>query len=134
MGLSNLILADTQVLYSGDSPVQTFSPGGKVLFNVTNSGLHGVTWYHNGTEIKNSDRIIANETQLVIHQAVTSDAGVYQLRITSLFLSCNESSRSGEWLHLLENLAAYAPVTFILQDNDQGIFYCTFICKIMINL
>ena len=134
MRLSNHILADRPVLYSRNSPVQTFAPGRKVLLNVTNSGLHGVTWYHNRTEIKSSDRISATSTQLAIHQAVTSDAGVYQLRITSLFLSCNESSRSGEWFHLLENLAAYAPVTFILQDNDQGIFYCTFICKIMINL
>ena len=121
MRLSNHILADRPVLYSRNSPVQTFPPGGKVLLNVTNSGLHGVTWYHNQTEIKSGDRISATGTQLAIHQAVTSDAGVYQLRISSLYLSCSESSRSGKWLHLLENLAAYAPVTFFLQEDDQGI-------------
>ena len=112
-----IIPADRQVLYSDDLPIQTFASGGRVTFNVTNSGLHGVTWYHNGTEVDGSDRITVSESQLIIHQAVSSDAGAYQLRITSLFSRCNESL--GAWIHLLENLAAYAPITFILQEIDE---------------
>ena len=112
------------MLYSDNLPVQTFAPGGRVTLNVTrNSGVHGVAWYHNGTEVEGSDRISISESQLIIGQAVSSDAGVYQLRIASLFsiASCNESS--GAWIHLFENLAAYAPLTFILQEADlfQGI-------------
>ena len=119
----NIILADEDVLYTTDAPVQTFAPGGTVTFNVTNSGLHGVTWYHNGIElevVEGSGRISVSERQLIICQAVSSDAGVYQLEITSLFSGCTETKSSGPWFDLLKNLAAFASVTFLLQETNQG--------------
>ena len=67
------------MLFTNNAPIQTFVPGSRVLFNVTNSGVHGVTWHHNGTEVEGSDRINVSESQLIIGQAVSSDAGVYQL-------------------------------------------------------
>ena len=111
-------ISDSEVLIAVNAPIQTFDPGEGVMFSVTNFGLHGVTWYHNGTEVEDSSRISTNDTHLIIHPAVSSDAGVYQLRITSLHSRCIESS--DEWLHLLENLASYAPISFFLQETSQG--------------
>ena len=91
------------------------------------SFIRHLTWYHNGSAVESGDsRVTVNHTNLTIHSATPADAGLYQVKITSITLgpygSTNDSCDS-VWLPLTENHAVYAPVTFILSEECTGIKY-----------
>ena len=84
-----------------------------------------LAWYHNGSEIKNSERrrITNNETSLTITNTVGSDAGQYQVKIRALTISHMNSTECDEHLlPLLENLAVNAPATFLLQEQNLPVY------------
>ena len=109
-----------------------FSSGGTIRLrvNISNDSLAShireLTWYHNETEIGMSNRISIQNggKDLVVQNALSEDAGVYQVEVTSLNFSryyrCDST-----WLYFLKNHAAYGPVTFTvreLRSQDYGKF------------
>jgi len=85
-----------------------------------------LAWYHNGSKITNNERriIATNGTSLTITNTVESDAGQYEVKIDSLKASHLNSSIEcdGNLLPLLENLAANAPATFLLQKHNHLVY------------
>ena len=78
-------------------------------------------WYHNGTRVTSDDRvhIIDNGTELTISNLVQSDAGKYEVKINSIYNTRGSSEPCDvNFLPMLENLALYAPVTFILHESS----------------
>ena len=78
--------------------------------------IHSLVWFHNGTELTTGGRVrIGNAgTSLTIFNMVQSGAGIYEVKISSMNFN-EEGGICGEnLLPLLENLALYAPVTFVL--------------------
>ena len=80
--------------------------------------ISSLAWYHNGTELISDDRIIITNsgTSLTILSMAESDAGKYEVRINSTGSSSAFCDRN--ILPMLENLALYAPVTFLLQESN----------------
>ena len=80
--------------------------------------ISSLAWYHNGTELTSDDRVIIsnNGTSLTISNMAESDAGKYEVRINSIGTNSSFSDRN--MLPMLENLAIYAPVTFLLQESN----------------
>ena len=80
--------------------------------------ISSLAWYHNGTELTSDDRVIVtnNGTSLTLSNMSKSDAGKYEVRINSTG-SCS-SPYDRNIMPLLENLALYAPVTFLLQESN----------------
>ena len=80
--------------------------------------IKSLAWYHNGTQVTSSSRIFIynNGADLVILSMVESDAGKYEVKIHSMeynrihSLICDKNI-----LPMMENMAIFAPVTFILQ-------------------
>ena len=81
-----------------------------------------LSWYHNGTGIVANERmtIFSNSTSLLISDMVESDAGKYEVKISSLIHHGYSSSPTCDIniLRMLENLALHSPVTFYLQQNQ----------------
>ncbi len=83
--------------------------------------VSSLNWYHNGTNISNTDRISItnNGTSLSISNMIDSDAGIYEAKIGSIdyygYGSSSECDQS--FLPVLEVLALHAPVTFIVQQH-----------------
>ena len=83
--------------------------------------INSLAWYHNGTRVTSDDRvhIINNGTELTISNVVQSDAGKYEVKINStknarrISVICDMTI-----LPMLEHLAFYAPVTFILHESS----------------
>ena len=80
--------------------------------------ISSLAWHHNGTELTSDDRVIItnNGTSLTISNMAESDAGKYEVRINSTGSSSSFCDRN--ILPMLENLALYAPVTFLLQESN----------------
>ena len=80
--------------------------------------ISSLAWYHNGTELTSDDRVIIsnNGTSLTISNMAESDAGKYEVRINST--GSNSAFCDRNILPMLENLAMYAPVTFLLQESN----------------
>ena len=80
--------------------------------------ISSLAWYHNGTELTSDDRVIISNsgTSLTILNMAESDAGKYEVRINSTGSSSAFCDRN--MLAMLENLALYAPVTFLLQESN----------------
>ena len=76
--------------------------------------IQSLTWYHNGTQVY-SCRTRSNGTELVIPSAQSSDAGAYQVKITSL--NFGRPDCDSKLLPQLESMAFAAPVTFILTQG-----------------
>ena len=78
------------------------------------SRIFVLAWYHNGSRIMSSDRIIItdNGTSLTIHSTIDSDAGQYEVKIYSKTFYRNGSCES-DLLPVLENTALSAPATFL---------------------
>ncbi len=83
--------------------------------------VSSLKWYHNGTNISNTDRISItnNGTSLSISNMIDSDAGTYEAKIGSIDYNGYGSSSECDqnWLPSLEVLALHAPVTFIVQQH-----------------
>ena len=107
-------------------PVHTFAIGEKVSLKVNISAkysqaghIQGLTWYHNGSQIRSEHpdaRIQNNGTEIVIANAKSSHAGIYQAKISALDLGRPDCD--AKILPEMEYLAMTAPVTFVL---TQGI-------------
>ena len=82
--------------------------------------ISSLTWYHNGTEILNNERmnISSNGTLLTMSDMVDSDAGTYEVKISSINYHNSTSSATCDRniLRMLEQTALHAPVTFYLQQ------------------
>ena len=79
-------------------------------------------WYHNGTELTPNDRvaITGTGTSLTITNMTVSDAGKYEVKIYSQGTDPEICNRN--LMPMLENLAVYAPVTFLLQEYNPPIY------------
>ena len=88
--------------------------------------INSLTWYHNGTEILSSERmnVSKNGTSLTISDIIDSDAGKYEVKISSIYyyyyyyygyssVTCDRNV-----LRMLEQTALHAPVTFYLQQYN----------------
>ena len=102
--------------------LRTFSIGETVVLRVNLSDhylvehVDSLKWHHNGTEVTCERCLVSADTmQLTIANAISTDAGYYQVRISSLeFYGHQDSICDVIWLPALENHAAHAPVTFTL--------------------
>ena len=105
-----------------EHPVHTFTPGETLSLQVNISTtysearhIQSLTWYHNGSQIC-SCHTRNNGTQLVIANTKSSDAGIYQVRISAL--DFGRPDCDARLLPHTEILAMSAPVTIII---TQGI-------------
>ena len=82
--------------------------------------VSSLTWYHNGTEIQSNERmnISKNGTSLRFSDMIDSDAGKYEVKISSINYRNNTPSATcnRNVLRMLEQTALHAPVTFYLQQ------------------
>ena len=126
----------TQCLYiigllnTEDSVTRSFSLQQKILLQINSLSdgyyrhlaeyVSSLTWYHNGTKILSNERInfFNNGTSLTISDMRDSDAGKYEVKISSIdyygyssFAACDTTV-----LRMLEPTALHAPVTFYLQQ------------------
>ena len=82
--------------------------------------INSLTWYHNGTDILNNERMNVSNggILLTISDMVDSDAEKYEVKISSIkyygFASSATCDRN--ILRMLEQTALHAPVTFYLQQ------------------
>ena len=84
--------------------------------------INRLMWYHNGTELTPDDRVAITSTgiSLTITNMTESDAGKYEVKINSQGTDpaiCNRN-----FMPMLETLALYAPVTFLLQEYNPPIY------------
>ena len=112
----------TGFIYPLKHPVHTFSSGETVSLRVNISRteyqaryIQSLTWYHNGSQICHC-HTRNNGTELVIPNAKSSDAGIYQVKISAL--DFGRPDCDARFLPEMEIFAMSAPVTFIL---TQGI-------------
>ena len=108
--------------------VHFFTTGGDISLRMQEQSydahyVQNLTWYHNGTRITDFQRITISDDyrEMNITNAQSSDAGIYQARITGLSIFGIENpSCDAELLPLLENHhAAFAPVTIFLKESQQ---------------
>ena len=82
--------------------------------------ISSLTWYHNGTEILSNERmnVSSNGTLLTILDMIDSDAGKYEVKISSIdyFGYSSSATCDRNVLRMLEQTALHAPVTFYLQQ------------------
>ena len=118
-------------LLNTDDPVtRRFSLHQKILLQINSLSddyyrhlaeyISSLTWYHNGTEILSIERInISNNgTSLTISDMIDSDAGNYEVKVSSIKYRSYASSTTCDRnvLRMLEQTALHAPVTFYLQQ------------------
>ena len=82
--------------------------------------ISSLTWYHNGTEILSSNErmnVSNNGTLLTISDMIDSDAGKYEVKISSIIYYGSVSSATCDRnvLRMLQQTALHAPVTFYLR-------------------
>ena len=81
---------------------------------------YSLSWYHNGTRIVSNETMTISSigTSLMISDMVESDAGKYEVKISSIIYHGYSSSPTCDIniLRMFENLALYSPVTFYLQQ------------------
>ena len=101
-----------------EHPVHTFTPGETLSLHINISTtysearhIQSLAWYHNGSQIC-SCRTRNKGTELVIANAKSNDAGIYQVRISAL--DFGRTDCDARLLPHTETLAMSAPVTFIL--------------------
>ena len=114
-----------------DDPVtRSFSLNQKILLQISRLSdsyyghharyISSLTWCHNGTEIPSNERmnISSTGTSLTISNMIDSDAGKYEVKISSITYSNNTPSATCDRnvLRMLEQTALHAPVTFYLQQ------------------
>ncbi len=115
---------------ANDSITRSFLSGDNIALNINlTTGAYryytryvsSLNWYHNGTNISNTDRISItnNGTSLSISNMIDSDAGKYEVKIGSIdYYGYGSSSECDQnLLPALEVLALHAPVTFIVQQH-----------------
>lgn len=109
-------------VYPLEHPVHTFTHGETVSLRVNISNtysaarhIQSLAWYHNGSQIC-SCRTRNNGTELVIPNAKSNDAGIYQVKISAL--DFGRPDCDARILPEIEFFAMSAPVTFVL---TQGI-------------
>ena len=107
--------------------VRMFTTGETVLLQINISTeysraryIQNLTWYHNGSQIC-SRRTRNNGTELVLPNMGSNDAGIYQVKVTSL--SFRRPDCDSRLLPHLESLAIIAPVTFVLTQGLCIILY-----------
>ena len=104
-----------------------FTAGGDISLHVQEHYfaryIQNLTWYHNGTRITDFQRITISDDyrEMNITNAQSSDAGIYQVRITGLsFYGIENPSCDAQLLPLLESHhSAFAPVTIFLKESQQ---------------
>ena len=123
-------------LIQPDGPfIRTFSIGETVVLRVYLSDhyfadhIDSLTWHHNGTEVTCERCLVsADTTRLTIANAISTDAGYYEVRISSLEIyGDRDSVCDAIWLPALENHAVHAPVTFILVHlgmRNYSVYQC----------
>ena len=115
-----------------DDPVtRSFSMHQKILLQINRLSdsylghysrfISSLSWYHNGTKILSNERIniSSSGTLLTISDMVDSDAGKYEVKISSIHYYYGYSSSATcdrNVLRMLEQTALHAPVTFYLQQ------------------
>ena len=113
-----------------DSITRKFSLHQKILLQINSLSysyyghlarfISSLTWYHNGTELLSSDRMnVSNHgTSLTLSDMIDSDAGKYEVKISSIHYYNYVSSATCDRnvLRMLEHTAVHAPVTFYLQQ------------------
>lgn len=117
-------------MYTTGSPVMTFNRGGRLQLSVNidsicDDNITSLAWYHNETRISSGRKftISNHDTVLTGINMVSSDAGVYEVRIsfnaicTDELVNYTSSLVPGCVLLQPETLAFIAPVTFIVQEN-----------------
>ena len=127
-------------VYTEELPVHCFTFGDMftLKINISNNSLASyirtLTWYHNGTEVTNSSRVIIQNSgnQLVVQNPVSDDAGTYRVEVTSLNFVASYCC-DATWLYFLRNHAAYAPVTFRVESLNckLKLLLCVQACVIM---
>ena len=81
--------------------------------------ISSLSWYHNGTKILSNERMNVSNTgtSLTILYMVDSDAGKYEVKISSInYYGYASATCDGNVLRMLEQTALHAPVTFYLQQ------------------
>ena len=76
--------------------------------------IQSLAWYHNGSQVC-SCRTRNNGTELVIPNAKSSDAGIYQVKISAL--DFGRPDCDARLLPQMEILTISAPVTFVLTQG-----------------
>ena len=118
------------LLNTEDPVTRSFSLHQKILLHINRLSdsyygslacfISSLTWYHNGTEILSNERmnVFNNGTSLTILDMVDSDAGQYEVKISSINYRSYASSETCDRniLRMLEQTALHAPVTFYLQQ------------------
>lgn len=80
------------------------------------SRIQSLVWYHNGSQICTC-RTRNNGTELVISNARKSDAGIYEVKISSL--DFGKPDCDARLLPEMESLAMTAPVMFVLTHGNN---------------
>ena len=113
-------------IFPSEHPIHIFTPGETLTLRVNISStysearhIQSLTWYHNGSQIC-SCRTRNNGTELVIAGAKSSDAGVYQVKISAL--DFRRPDCDARILPVIEHLAMSAPVTFLLTQGRILLF------------
>ena len=118
------------LLNTDDLVTRNFSLNQKILLQINSlSGssygylatyISSLTWYHNDTEILSNERmnISNNGTSLTISDMIDSDAGKYEVKISSIdyFGYSSSATCDRSFLRMLEQTALHASVTFYLQQ------------------
>ena len=114
-----------------DDPVtRSFSLHQKILLQINRLSdsyysyyaryISSLTWYHNGTEILSNERMNVSNSEilLTISDMIDSDAGKYEVKISSInyYKSASSATCDRNILRMLEQTALHAPVIFYLQQ------------------
>ena len=98
------------------------------MLNVSISDEYGaryiaaIAWYHNGTKIVSGNKYIIWNTTLRINDMVENDTGIYEAKIALIDFGRNSPECDTLVLPLLEAQAAYAPVTFLVQEQHVPVY------------
>ena len=81
--------------------------------------ISSLSWYHNGTKTLSNERMNVSDTgtSLTISDMVDSDAGKYEVKISSIhYYDYSSGACDRNVLRMLEQTALHAPVTFYLRQ------------------
>ena len=113
-----------------DSVTRSFSLHQKILLQINRLSdshygslaryISSLSWYHNGTEILSNERVnVSNHgTSLTISDMIDSDAGKYEVKISSInyYGIASSATCDRNVLRMLEQTALHCPFTFYLQQ------------------
>ncbi len=114
-------------MYTNEQLIRSFNHGERLELNVNISNdpyfgqyINSLAWYHNGTKVTSGNKYIinGNTTMLTVLNMTESDAGTYEVKINSIDYLGYDSSQecNSRLLPLLESLALFAPVSFVVGE------------------